>query len=276
MAVLFRCLRRAALFVSLAAALMLAYIPVKLMAAELGEPIARYASALRSFNPHLSLTQSRDMATHVLLLSSYYDLDPRLLIAIVGVESGWRSAAVSPAGAQGLGQLMPATAGVLGVLAFDAYENLDGTARYLRRMLQQFPGLSPEARVVRALASYNAGPAAVARAGGVPAIPETRTYVARVTGLWHRLQQELPSGAVAPPAPRVARIAVRATPKPRVTVEPRDADPPGSVAEFMSLEVASLAMLPAPTAAPVIARTPLPAKERRGLGRWVARAFGSR
>src|ERR1700689_5344168 len=77
-------------------------------------PIVRYAGVLRSFNPQLSLAQSKDIATHVLLLSSYYSLDPRLLVAIVGVESSWRSRAVSSAGAQGLGQLMPATAGVLG------------------------------------------------------------------------------------------------------------------------------------------------------------------
>ncbi len=273
-----RVLRRAALFVSLAVALTLAWSPAKLSsAAPVAAPVADYASVLRAFNPRLSAVQSQDMAAHVLLLSSYYDLDPRLLVAIVSVESGWRATAVSASGARGLGQLMPATAGVLGVLTFDAYENLDGTARYLRRMLQQFPGASAESRVPWALASYNAGPAAVARAGGVPPIPETQTYVARVMRLWHRLQQQLPGGSVAPPAPKPApHFVARATPAPHAD------GPRGSVAEFTALEVQSLAALPAPTATPApvaiaaYAPRPDPVVQRRGVRGWLARVFGSR
>ena len=85
---------------------------------------SRYADVLRGFNARFSAAQSRDVADHVLLLSSYYSLDPLLLVAIVGIESGWKADAVSPAGAQGLGQLMPATADGLSVRAFAAYENL--------------------------------------------------------------------------------------------------------------------------------------------------------
>ena len=237
--------------------------PIQAQSASALTPVVRYAGVLRSFNPRLSLAQSTDIATHVLLLASYYGLDPRLLVAIVGVESHWRVGAVSPAGAQGLGQLMPATASSLGVLAFDAYENLDGTARYLRRMLQQYAGLSPEARDVRAIASYNAGPAAVARAAGVPPIGETRAYVAQVMELWHRLQAELP-----------ANTAV-STPHPRVTMRPvavaRD-DANDSVADFTQLDVRSMEAFalaePDPTPQP---REP---REPRGVRGWLLRTFG--
>jgi len=273
MATLSSALRRASLLVS-ALAITLALWPVLPAAAESepAAPIVRYAGVLRTFNPHLSLAQSKDMATHVLLVSSYYGLDPRLLVAIVGVESSWHVGAVSRLGAQGLGQLMPATADVLGVLAFDAYENLDGTARYLRRMMQQYAQLTPEARTTRAIAGYNAGPAAVARAGGVPAIPETRTYVARVMDLWHRLQNQLPGSVViAPPAPHAAPHAVVAR---GVRAAPSSEEARGSVADFTALEVRSMEVLPAANVT-AVALTPNP-PERRGLRRWWARAFASR
>lgn len=187
--------------------------------------VGDYAGVLRAFNARFSLAQARDMAEHVLLLSSYYSLDPRLLIAIVGVESGWRPSAVSPAGAQGLGQLMPETANGLEVRTFAAYENLDGTARYLRRLLDQYASLSAQARYEHALAGYNAGPEAVARYGGIPPYRQTREYVVRVMALWDRLRSTLSGGSgtavmvaraappVALPAPRVAR-ALPAAPHP--------------------------------------------------------------
>jgi soluble lytic murein transglycosylase-like protein len=75
----------------------------------------------------------------------------------------------------GLAQLMPATARDLGVNPADPAQNLTGGARYLRSLLDQFNG-----DVEKALAAYNAGPARVQRAGGVPAIAETRAYVASI------------------------------------------------------------------------------------------------
>jgi hypothetical protein len=253
-------------------------------------PVVRYADALRSFNPGLSSSQAQDMAAHVLLLSSYYSLDSRLLVAIVAVESNWRSHAVSPVGAQGLGQLMPSTADGLSVLAFDAYENLDGTARYLRRMMQRFGSLKPEARYSLALASYNAGPQAVARFGGVPPYAETRAYVQRVTTLWHRLATLLPANSAPatvlahsgsrPPTARVVQVAVRPV---AVHAPPRPMRRAGSVAEFTRLESQSLDELafvaaPAPSPAPVVTSTVTPAAPRvsRGFKRWLSRAFGAR
>jgi len=98
-----------------------------------------------------------------------------LLAALVWQESRWNPAAVSAKGAVGLAQLMPETARELGIDPRDPNANLAGGARYLRQLLDSFGG-----NVEKALAAYNAGPARVVRANGIPAIPETRAYVASV------------------------------------------------------------------------------------------------
>lgn len=275
--------RRACVFVS-AAVVSLALQPAPADAAAPSDntatPVVRYADILRSFNPAFSSSQSQDMATHVLLLSSYYSLDPRLLVAIIGVESSWRTGAVSSAGARGLGQLMPATASGLGVRTFDAYENLDGTARYLRRLMLRYAGLGPEARYTLALASYNSGSEAVARFGGIPPFAETRAYVSRVMALWHNLRALLPGGGDVvpavphPPAPR----PVVARPK---NVAPAKAEVErGSVADFTMLDARSVSDFLADVSAlrAVVAAAPAPAptrtREPKSLKHWFARAFG--
>jgi soluble lytic murein transglycosylase-like protein len=116
-------------------------------------------------------------AAAVTAVAARHNLSPALLEALVWQESRWRPGAVSPKGAQGLAQLMPATARELGVDPRDPMANLEGGARYLRQQLDRFGG-----DVERALAAYNAGPGRVMRAGGVPNIPETRAYVAAVLG----------------------------------------------------------------------------------------------
>jgi len=103
------------------------------------------------------------------------NISPVLLSALVWQESRWNPQAVSPKGAMGLAQLMPATARDLGVNPSDPMQNLIGGARYLRSLLDQFNG-----DLEKALAAYNAGPGRVSRAGGVPAIAETRNYVASI------------------------------------------------------------------------------------------------
>ena len=111
----------------------------------------------------------------VAVLAERYDLSPALLDAVVWQESRWNPRAVSPAGARGLAQLMPATGRQLGVDWRDPLANLEGGARYLRQQLDRFGG-----DVEKALAAYNAGPARVARAGSVPPIRETQAYVASI------------------------------------------------------------------------------------------------
>lgn len=111
-----------------------------------------------------------------------HGVDPRLLAALVRAESGFRPQARSSAGAIGLAQLMPATARGLGVDPYDPAANLDGGARYLRDMQRRFGSDA------LALAAYNAGPGRVERSGGIPNIPETRAYVARVLRFYQELQ----------------------------------------------------------------------------------------
>lgn len=134
-----------------------------------------------------------------------HGLDHALLKAVIATESGFNAQAVSPKGAVGLMQLMPATAQRFGVQAADAQTlqqrltdprtNLQAGARYLAWLLRTFGG-----QIELALAAYNAGEGAVQRAGGrVPDFPETQQYVQKVT----RLHQYLtPPAGLSPTASR--------------------------------------------------------------------------
>lgn len=108
-----------------------------------------------------------------------HGLDQSLLEAVAWQESRGRMSALSPKGALGVMQLMPATAAELGVHADDMSDNIRGGALYLRRQLDRFGGSVP-----LALAAYNAGPGAVLRFGGIPPYRETREYVARIMQRW--------------------------------------------------------------------------------------------
>ena len=105
-----------------------------------------------------------------------YNLPPALIKAVIKAESNFDPNAVSSAGAQGLMQLMPATAEELGVKnSFDIEQNIDGGSHYLRKMLDKF-GRNTKL----ALAAYNAGPGTVEKYDGNVPYPETRNYVKRV------------------------------------------------------------------------------------------------
>lgn len=107
-----------------------------------------------------------------------HGVDASLLAAVAKQESGFNPSAVSPAGAQGLMQLMPGTAAGLGVTdSFNPAQAVDGAARLLSQLLDRF-GSTP-----LALAAYNAGPGAVIRYDGIPPYPETVNYVRSVMSM---------------------------------------------------------------------------------------------
>ncbi len=111
----------------------------------------------------------------IMVLAERYDLSPAVIEALVWQESRWQAGAVSPKGARGLAQLMPQTARALGANPDNPAQNVEAGARYLHALLGHFHGNLEEA-----LAAYNAGPARVMRAGGVPPIAETQHYVAAI------------------------------------------------------------------------------------------------
>lgn len=109
-----------------------------------------------------------------------YRVDPKLVRAIIQVESDFDSRAVSSRGAQGLMQLIPATAERFGVEnPFNARQNIEGGVNYLKYLLNLFDG-----DVTLSLAAYNAGEHTVLRRGGMPPIPETVNYVRKVKSLY--------------------------------------------------------------------------------------------
>ncbi|HET7268349.1 MAG TPA: lytic transglycosylase domain-containing protein, partial [Oleiagrimonas sp.] len=114
-------------------------------------------------------------------------VSPAFLRAIIHAESAYDPNALSSAGAQGLMQLMPATASSMGVAdAFNATQNIQGGARYLAALLKDFHGDHK-----LAAAAYNAGPGAVRKYDGVPPYPETEVYVKRVGTLYQRYAKAL-------------------------------------------------------------------------------------
>jgi soluble lytic murein transglycosylase-like protein len=118
---------------------------------------------------------------HIRVAAEKYRLPEALLLAVMAVESNFDHQALSEKGAIGLMQLMPLTARDMYVSdAWDPAQNIDGGARYLRILANQYEG-----DMVKTLAAYNAGPEAVRRAGGaVPGIPETQEYVRKVVALY--------------------------------------------------------------------------------------------
>ncbi len=124
-------------------------------------------------------TRYRDL---VLQYAEEFSVDPTLIEAVMRVESCLDRTAVSRAGAQGLMQLMPATAAELGVRdSFNAADNIRGGTRYLSQMLKLFGNDRN-----LALAAYNAGPGAVRRYQGIPPYKETQSYVKRVERQYRR------------------------------------------------------------------------------------------
>ncbi len=161
-----------------------------------------------SAGPAESVT-ARNLDIGIREIAAVYRLEPALIKAVISVESGFNLRAVSPKGARGLMQLMPLTASQLGVeKIYDAWENIEAGARYLRDHLDRFGGDLP-----LALAAYNAGEGAVRSYGGVPPYPETRRYVADVLARYEafRHQKALAPSSGQPSGGTTARVVERRT-----------------------------------------------------------------
>jgi soluble lytic murein transglycosylase-like protein len=154
----------------------------------LAAPARTRTASLRAADPDLDLPSEADMrrfAPIVARAARVHGVDEALVHAVIFAESSYDPDAISPAGATGLMQLMPATAAHYGVRdLFDPAQNVGGGVRLLRDLLKKFDG-----NVELALAAYNAGPYAVIRAGNrVPPYPATAAYVPKVIDYYRHFQ----------------------------------------------------------------------------------------
>jgi soluble lytic murein transglycosylase-like protein len=155
-----------------------------------------------------------------------YGVDPSLVRAVMRHESGFKTTAVSPKGAQGLMQLMPGTAALMGVKnPFDPEQNIAGGVGYLRRCLDRF-----QHNVPLAVAAYNAGPESVARCGAIPPYQETQAFVNNVMGAYAgpaQMKTAAPGAAPAaiPPPGKGVRSRQKNS-KPEDLMAEKSPDPP--------------------------------------------------
>ncbi len=153
-----------------------------------GSDVPRVTSTVRA-DPHsgklvrvalasgaLDVSRSAALSSAVDRIALEESLPPELIHSVIKAESNYNAFAISPKGALGIMQLVPATARRFGVSnAFNAEENIQGGAKYLKYLLDLYHGDYP-----LALAAYNAGEGAVAKHGGIPPYPETQNYVSKV------------------------------------------------------------------------------------------------
>jgi soluble lytic murein transglycosylase-like protein len=151
------------------------------------------APAAVSLDPYVRQTAER------------YQVDPLLVHSVIQVESNYNPLAISPKGALGLMQLMPATARRFAVRnSFNPAENIDGGVRYLKYLLTLFEKQQSPERL--ALAAYNAGEGAVLRHGGIPPFRETTAYVDQVVNQWAAKRAAAPRPAQQAASPRIVQF----------------------------------------------------------------------
>jgi Transglycosylase SLT domain len=162
-------------------------------------PVAPISTAVST--PAVTPPPAHDLNDVVRQASDKYFLDADLVDSVIRAESGFNPRAVSPKGARGLMQLMPATASTLGVKdSLDPKANVEGGTQYLRWLLDRY-----NYDLAKSLAAYNAGPHRVERYRGVPPYAETQAYVARIIRDFNRKKMaERKASALASkkPAPR--------------------------------------------------------------------------
>ena len=141
-----------------------------------------YAYVVSWYNPRLNPAQVDAIVRSVLYYSTAYHVDPRLVVALIAVESGFRVSVESVAGASGLGQLMPETWRAMGINPADPVGNIYATVRVLRGHMDRYGS-----NLQLALAAYNAGHNAVTRYNGIPPFRETQWYVYNVMTLYRHL-----------------------------------------------------------------------------------------
>ncbi len=135
-------------------------------------------SSLISASP---LTSDKNYDSIISKAAETYQVDPKLIRSIIKHESNGNPLSTSAAGAQGLMQLMPATASSLGVTdAYNPEQNILGGTKYVKQLLDKFNG-----NTTLAVAAYNAGPGNVEKYNGVPPFNETRNYVQNVLGTYN-------------------------------------------------------------------------------------------
>ena len=183
-------------------------VPVRTQDVQPAQPPAAAAAAPVPLPP--AADSLADLHRLVSAASDRHAVDADLIASVIRAESGFRTRAVSPKGAQGLMQLMPGTALQLGVAdPFHAESNIDGGTRYLRDLLVRYNDDIP-----KALAAYNAGPERVERYRGLPPFPETHRYVARVIRDFNRKKlQDAQANQK-----KLASVADATKPKPKAAV----------------------------------------------------------
>ena len=187
--------------------------PVRVAAQPLGWVPASFDPRARAISPEevnkyvaqLNV-ERRTWAKRVQERAPFYGVDPGLAVSLVRAESNFNPNALSSANAQGLMQLIPATAERFGVNnPLDPEQNIEGGLAYLRWLLKRF-----DHDVIKTTAAYNAGEGAVDRYKGVPPYPETQAYVERILRFYRAAVH------TAPPAPKVQRVKLnRSATRPR-------------------------------------------------------------
>lgn len=152
-----------------------------------------YKEFISRWNTRLTDAEAGAMASSILLYSEKYDVDPRLVCALIIAESDFRPGITSRSGAMGLGQIMPESAREIGLTnPYDPVQSIAGATYLLRGRLDKYSGGKSREdlemrHIILALASYNAGMGAVKKYGGVPPYRETQNYVRKIERIYRQL-----------------------------------------------------------------------------------------